>query len=259
MRTPRERLIGLALLSGALGLGIALWVPPVPQWPEYHDFADRRVGWGIPNALDVLSNGFFTLVGLAGLWRIFAARHRLVFLDKRERWPWAVFFLALVLLGPASAAYHLAPDNAGLAWDRLAMTAVLMSWLATHFVERIGLRVGLYALPALLAMGVAAVLYWRMSELAGAGDLRAYGMVHFYPALLVPLLMALLAPRYDRWQDTGVALGLYGAALVAELLDRQVFALTGMLSGHTLKHLLSALAAGWLLYGLRLRKPVNVE
>lgn len=50
-------------------------------------------------------------------------------------------------------------------------------------------------------------------------------------------------------------LGLYGAALVAELFDRQIFAFTGALSGHTLKHVLAALAAGWALRMLMLRHP----
>ena len=70
-----------------------------------------------------------------GLHRLSAVRRGPVFLDLRERWPWLVFFLALVVVGPASAWRHLAPDNAGLAWDRLAISVVFMSWFAAHLAR----------------------------------------------------------------------------------------------------------------------------
>ena len=85
-----------------------------------------------------------------GLHRLSAVRRGPVFLDLRERWPWLVFFLALVVVGTASAWRHLAPDNAGLAWDRAAMSVVFMSWFAAHLAERIGVRFGLNTLPVLL-------------------------------------------------------------------------------------------------------------
>lgn len=255
MSSRRARLTALALLTAVVGTGVALFVPPVPQWPQYHDFADQRAWLGIPNFLNVVSNGLFVLVGVMGLHRLSAARRGPVFLDPRERWPWLVFFLALALLGLASGGYHLAPDNAGLARDRLAMSAVFMSWLAAHLAERIGVRFGLNMLPVLLAAGAAAVLYWSAMEADGAGDLRAYGVVHFYPVALILLLLALFPPRYTRSGDALVVLGLYGAALGAEWLDRPVFELTGALSGHTLKHVLAALAAGWALRMLARRRP----
>jgi predicted membrane channel-forming protein YqfA (hemolysin III family) len=233
------------------------FVPPVPQWPEYHDFADRRAWLGVPNFLDVFSNALFTLTGLAGLHRLLAARRRPVLRDARERWPWLAFFLALVLLGPASACYHLAPDNARLFWDRLAMSAVFMAWLAIQFAERIGARTGVLALPVLLAVGAGAVLYWIMSEAAGTGDLRAYGLAHFYPMLLIPLLLWLFPARYTRAGDVLAVLGLYGLALAVEWLDRPLFDLTGLVSGHTLKHLLATLAAAWALHMLIRRRPLQ--
>lgn len=257
MADPRSGF--LPLLTAAVVVTVAmvfLFVPPVPQWPQYHDFADRRVWLGVPNFLDVATNLPFTLVGLAGVQRLLRARRCSVFCDPRERWPWLAFFLALILLGPASARYHLAPDNAGLFWDRLAMSAVFMAWLAAHLVERIGPRFVLILLPALLTTGAAAVGYWIWTETRGTGDLRAYGLVHFTPVLLIPLLLALFPPRYTRGGDSLLVLGLYLAALAAELLDRQIFAFTGVFSGHTLKHLLAALAAGWTLRMLVRRRFV---
>jgi hypothetical protein len=54
-----------------------------------------------------------------------------------------------------------------------------------------------------------------------------------------------------------LVLVLCAAALAAEWLDRPLFTLTGMLSGHTLKHGLAALAVYWALRMLRWRQPVG--
>jgi hypothetical protein len=57
--------------------------------------------------------------------------------------------------------------------------------------------------------------------------------------------------------DLWVVIALYVAARLAEVFDRAIYALGGMLSGHTLKHLLAALAAVWVLRMIRLRQPVS--
>ncbi|GAO37653.1 hypothetical protein SCT_3089 [Sulfuricella sp. T08] len=252
----RARLFLLALLTGAVAAIIAA-LPPFPQPAAYHDFADQRAFLGLPNFLNVASNGLFVLVSAAGLRWLTAAGGDAAFRDRRERWIYLAFFLGLALTGIASAWYHLDPDNGRLLWDRLAMTIALMSWLAAIIAERIGGAVGLALLPTLLAAGAASVLYWGATEALGAGDLRAYGMVHFYPALLIPLLILLFPPRYTRGGDTLMVLGWYAAALGAELLDRQIFALGGIVSGHSVKHVFAALAACWVLRMLRLRRPCD--
>jgi len=91
--------------------------------------------------------------------------------------------------------------------------------------------------------GPSAALYWAA---AGAGDLRAYGLVQFTPMLLVPLLLWLMPARYTRGGDLLAVLVLYALALALEWLDRPIFGLSGSVSGHTLKHLFTALAG----YGL---------
>lgn len=106
--------------------------------------------------------------------------------------------------------------------------------------------------PWLAAAGPLSVLYWILTEQAGAGDLRFYGLVHFYPMALIPLLLWLFPPRHIRGRDVLVVLALYGAALGAQWLDRQIFSLGGWVSGHTAKHLL---AAWWVWRMLRLRRP----
>ncbi len=257
-RRARHARIGLGLILPTLLVAAAVlaFAPPLPQWSDYHDFADQRSWLGVPHFANVASNALFSLVGAAGLACLFACTRRPVFHDARERWPWAVFFFALVMLGPASAWYHLAPDNAGLFWDRLAMSVLFMAWLAIQIGERLGARVGLAALPLLLCGGLAAVVWWIRSEAAGQGDLRAYGFVHFHSIVLILLLCALFPPRYSRAGEVLVVLALYGAALAAERMDRWIFDLTGLVSGHTLKHLIAAAAAWRALVMLVRRRPL---
>jgi hypothetical protein len=56
----------LALLALAVTVA-ALALPPLPQPPEYHQFADQRTLLGIPNFFNVFSNVAFLLVGAAGV------------------------------------------------------------------------------------------------------------------------------------------------------------------------------------------------
>jgi len=50
-------------------------------------------------------------------------------------------------------------------------------------------------------------------------------------------------------------LAFYAAAKAAEALDATIYAFGHIVSGHTLKHVLAALAAWWLLDTLKLREP----
>ena len=52
-------------------------------------------------------------------------------------------------------------------------------------------------------------------------------------------------------------LGLYGAAKVLESADGLVFRVTGFVSGHTLKHLVAALAGAALIVMLQVREDAT--
>ena len=251
----RRRLLAIALLSIAALLAVAA-LPPIPQPGQYHNFADQRTLLGVPHALNVASNLGFLIVGAVGLRRVWSSGAS--FTDARERWPYAVFFASLVGVGFGSVAYHLAPSHGSLFWDRLPMSLAFMSLLSAVLVERLGPRIGLRLFPWLAAAGPFSVVYWVLSERAGSGDLRLYGLIHFYPMLLIPLLLWLFAPRYTRGGDLLWVLALYATALAAERLDDQVFAAGGWISGHTVKHLLATVAAGWLSRMLRLRSPAPI-
>ncbi len=243
---------GLALLAGA-----AAWLaPPIPQDPAYHRLADAR-GWlGIPNALNVLSNAGFLLVGGLGLAVVLAdGGAGRPFREPGERWPYAVFFGGLLLTGIGSGYYHWDPGNARLAWDRLPLAITLMGLLAATIAERIGVRAGLRLLGPLVAVGAGSVIYWRWTEQHGMGDLRLYALVQFYPIVAVPLMLWRLPPRYTRGGDLLGAAATYAAAKVPELLDGWILSATRVVSGHTLKHLLAALAGYWVVRMLRHRGP----
>lgn len=250
------RSLGLWALFFALTV-VAWLLPAIPQPPAYHRFADASTCFNIPHCADTLSNLLFVLAGAAGLAFLGSRQGRRAFLDRRERLPYALFFLAVALVGCASGYYHLAPDNARLVWDRAAVALALMSWFAAILCERVGIAWGRRLLPVLLLAGVSSAGYWGWSETVGRGDLRAYGLMQFVPFLFVPLLLRLYPPRYGNGYDRVIhaVLGLYLAALLCDLLDRPIAALTGCVSGHTLKHLLAAGAACLVWIGLAQRRP----
>jgi len=243
---------GLAVLAAAA----LLLVAPIPQDPAYHRLADSRAWLGIPNVLDVLSNTGFLLVG--GLGLAFVAdggRGGPAFREQGERWPYAVFFGGLLLTGFGSAYYHWEPGNARLAWDRLPLAITLMGLLAATITERIAVKAGLWLLGPLVAIAAGSVIYWHWTEQHGAGDLRLYALVQFYPIVAVPLMLWWLPPRYTRGGELLAAAATYAAAKVPELLDGWILSATRVVSGHTLKHLLAALAGYWVLRMLRHRRP----
>lgn len=249
--SPSRRTVVFAVFT--LGcLAAALLLPPMPQPLDYHAFVDTRPLWGIPNFMNVTSNLAFVLAGVAGL--VVVARRPAAFQQPVERWPYLVFFLGLALTGLGSAYYHLEPDNESLVWDRLPMTVAFAGLVAAQVVDRIGTRTGLMVLPALLAVGVASVVYWIATERAQAGNVVPYAILQGYTMAAV-LVLALTHPsRYTRGGDIYWVFAAYLAAKVAELLDAGIWQLTdGLVSGHTLKHPFAALA-GIIVCGTLLRR-----
>jgi hypothetical protein len=252
---PHLALIGTAVALNALVFLVPPLDQPLAQPLIYHHFADQRACFGLPNCLDVASNGFFVLSGAWGLVVLFGSSLRPAFIDARERIPYVLFFLAVTLIGLASGYYHLAPDNAGLAWDRAAMALAFMAWLAALIGERIGVKAGLLLLAPLCAAGLGAVFYWSASEMQGVGDLRPWLLVQLMPIVLVPLLLWLYPPRYSHGRDMLGIVAIYLVALLLDIGDRTVFALTdGLVGGHALKHVVAALAAWRVAHHLRRRR-----
>ena len=95
----------------------------------------------------------------------------------------------------------------------------------------------------LALLAIYSVAWWYFTEQAGDGDLRPYLMFQVLPMVLIPLWQWLYqAPTADRL-SFGTALLLYAVAKVTELHDHEIAEATGLLTGHTIKHLLATAAA----------------
>ena len=230
-----------------LAVAAALLIPAMPQPVAYHDFADHRDMFGIHNFLDVASNGAFLVVGVYGL--VVALGRRAQFEFTLERWPYVIFFVGVTLTAAGSAYYHLAPDNETLFWDRLPMTIAFMGLVCSQIVDRISVRAGLALLIPMLMLGAASVIYWRVTERAGVGNVVPYGVLQGYSVVIL-LLMAVLKPsRYTRGKMLYWVFGWYVLSKVLETYDAKVFEWDHLVSGHTLKHLAAAAAgvAVWMM------------
>lgn len=238
--------IGLLVLLTVLAVGgVYLFVAPIPQDLLYHDFADRRLILGIPRFGDVISNAPFTLVGILGLGALYRGWFGVPLQDPATRMPFAVFFIGVLLVGPASGWYHANPNNETLVLDRIFLTVAFMGLVAAILADRVhhdwSVRWGLLLL---VVAGAGSVAAWSIGEARGAGDLRAYFLVQFLPLVLVPIILWLF-PEGQRVKSGHIALALlvYVFAKITEVLDHEIFELlAGTISGHSIKHLLAALS-----------------
>lgn len=234
--------------------------PPVAQDPDFHNFADRVRFLNIPNFANVISNLVFVVVGIMGLGVLkeTAGRERNFYMPQELLF----FFLAFtgtVLTGVGSAVYHWAPSNTTLLYDRLPMTIVFMSLFALILSDRLGIKTGLAALGPLVFVGMGSVLYWDHTEIMGRGDLRPYALVQFLPIALIPLLFVLFPPHYTRSEYFLYLVGWYLVAKAFEHFDAWIYSGTaGIISGHTLKHLIAGTTLFFLILYLRERRPLKV-
>jgi hypothetical protein len=222
-------LIGLAAVT-ALALHGS-----IPQPPSYHDFADKRALWGIPNFLDVMSNAAFVLVGLWGLYA--SSVNNTITMVTGNRVGYTVFFAAVALVGLGSGYYHLSPSNASLVWDRLPMSIAIMALVAVVIGEFVSARLGAMLLIPLVTIGVLSVVYWHFTETAGQGDLRPYILVQFLPMIVIPVILVSFRSAHKKAGGYWLLLSAYVLAKLCEFLDREIFGVLGVVSGHTLKHL----------------------
>ncbi|HLD13635.1 MAG TPA: hypothetical protein VJB18_02855 [Burkholderiales bacterium] len=233
-----------------LALAILLMVlslPPIAQDPSYHDFADRRGFLGIPNFLDVTTNLAFLAVGIAGIGWCANGRGAV-----GARWSWMACFIGVVLVSAGSGYYHLAPDNGTLVWDRVPMSVGFMGLLVAVLAEHLNLRLEKILLTPAILLGIASVVVWHVAD-----DLRLYAWIQFMPLLVMPAVLLLFDSPYTHRRLLLVALAIYAVAKLAEHYDRAVFAVTGeIISGHSLKHLLAALAL-FVVYGMLRRRTAR--
>ncbi|KAL3350120.1 hypothetical protein AABB24_022900 [Solanum stoloniferum] len=210
--------------------------PAIPQSQEYHNFADQRKFLGIPNALNVVSNFPFLVIGLIGLVLCHHGNYLKLSLQG-ELWGWTCFYIGVAAVAFGSSYYHLKPNDARLVWDRLPMTVAFTSIIGIFIIERIDERKGTVSLIPLILTGVVSIIYWRFFD-----DLRPYAAVQFVPCLAIPLMAILLPPMYTHSTYWLWAAGYYLLAKIEEAADKPIYNWTyHIVSGHTVKHLCAAM------------------
>lgn len=234
----------LALAGAVLLLLVALFAPSLAQPPNAHDFVDQRALWGVPHALDVLSNLPFAIAGWLGLRALRGAA-----VSDAQRACVRLFFAGLIVVAVGSSWYHWMPNDFGLAIDRASMSVAFAGLLGLLVAGLVSDRAGAWTAGALLVLALASVAAWYAT-----GNVLPWAVVQFggMPLLLVA---AWKAPRDGalavRWSLVLLA---YALAKLCESNDALVYAATGeLLSGHSLKHVVAALAAWPVLHALAAR------
>jgi len=188
-----------AVLAIVLFAIVAIFLlQPIPQSEAYHNFADKRALFGIPNFLNVVSNLLFLLVGALGIYHVLCcpavcgacrpaatslssevttSSRGATFIDPRERWPYFAFFVGVAITAFGSAYYHFDPRDSTLLWDRIPMAIGFMALVAATVGERISMKAGMQILVPLMALGAGSVAYWDVTQEGGHGDLRPYVLV----------------------------------------------------------------------------------
>jgi len=246
--TRRERVL---IATFAFLFLTALVAPALPaNAMEILPFADVRPWHGLPHAMDVLSNLPFAVFGAWGLLWLhrFDRLHESV--DAESLVPLAeppgntldcawLFFTGLIVTAVGSAFYHLQPDALRLSADRAGMTVAFAGLVGIAVCDRVSQRAGWAAAWCVLGGGLLAVAVSHET-----GNVLPWGLVQFGGMALV-LALSLVRPVDGA---IGVRLGwviaLYALAKGAELADLALYEATGrFISGHSLKHLVAAMAA----------------
>lgn len=223
---------------------------PIPQDPSYHAFADARTLFGVPHFWNVVSNLPFVVAGLAGLYTL---RVRPPGVLPELRTAYAALFVGSMLVGVGSGAYHLAPSNETLVWDRMPMTLGFMAFVAILIGEHVSPAFARRALLPLVLLGAGAVAWWARTD-----DLRPYALVQFAPVLLLPVLLLRHPSRLDTIAPLWLVLASYVVAKLLEHWDDALLAALGF-SGHPLKHLAASVAIFAMVYAMRRRVRVPVD
>jgi hypothetical protein len=230
----------IVLLSVFLVTAITMmFLDPIAQDLAYHKFSDVRAFFDIPYFMDVMSNMPFVVLGVLGF---------LVVGKAYKNKPMAfflmtfTFFVGVFLTGIGSAFYHYAPNNFSLIFDRLPMTLVFTPFFATIIYDYVDRRAGAIIFYGLLLLGIYSILYWYYTEVMGAGDLRLYAFVQYFPVVAVPLILIFYKNSKLYTRQIIYAFGAYTIAKLCENFDTEIFEALQLVSGHTIKHLFSALA-----------------
>lgn len=256
-RRERGLLFTFALLTAIACLGPVL---PEAEVAIASVFADQRELMGLPNAMDVLSNLPFVVIGLMGLYRLnrIDREHQ----QALARFPLAppandppdntldcawLFFAGLIATAAGSAFFHLLPEGPRLAADRAGMAVAFSGLIGLAVCERVSQRAGWPAAWFVLTAGLLSAEIFQES-----GNVMPWALVQFGGMALVLTLSRATPMRGAVGLKLGWVIFFYALAKVFELSDGAIYeASHHMVSGHTLKHLTASLAGLPVLLALR--------
>lgn len=233
----KEKMGFLCLMSVMLLMGLLGQYFGVFQLSEhYHNFADERGIFGLSRFMDTFSNVAFLYVGFIFIKEILLQ-------DKRDK------NLILVAMGTflvcfGSGYYHLSPDNHRLLWDRLPMAMVFSGILmySVQYVNLVNEKYKNYWTIGYFVFSIISVLVWYIGSLQNESWLGLYVVVQF-GGMLGLTYVALFGKNKEMTQRIIGVLIWYICAKLCEHYDQIIFEITKeFISGHTIKHLLSAIA-----------------
>lgn len=232
---------------------VAIAYGSVSQPQDYHDFADDREFLGMPNALDVMSNLAIIYPGLVGLSFVHERRNKSQ-ISEDETSIQITLFSGMILTFAGSVWFHLEPNDSTMLWDRLGMSVVIGSCISLliHDMWDRSLAAKIH-LPIVIA-SIVSVLWWPVFD-----DLRIYFIVKHHPFILFPIFLFYGNLIYDKVSGYYWGLSMFILATLFEFADQQIFEITGIVSGHTLKHLAAGLGLWFLMVMIRDRRLVAIE
>ena len=217
----------------------------IEQYQSYHNFADSRTFFAVPNFFDVSSNLLFAVVGMIGT--LFAYKR----VRREAYYSWITMFAGVTLVSFGSGYYHWNPNDAALVWDRMPMMIGFMGLFSAVLTEFVNPKLERVMLVPAVVIGVLSVIYWHYTD-----DLRFYIWLQTVTFLAITAVLFLYEGRFTLNRYLLYAFGLFMLSKFTELNDRELYSVNnGLLSGHTLKHILSALAVFYLYLMLKRREP----
>jgi len=185
----KKEKIGSSLLIsfGVVALLTMFFIDPIVQDDQYHHFSDVTTVFGIPNFWNVISNFPFVIVGVMGL--------RKFIFSGREKLPYGLLFLGVLLTGIGSSYYHIYPNSQSLICDRIPMTIVFMTFFSIIIGEFVSERLGRLFLIPLILIGLSSIAYWVFGS---DHDLRLYVLVQFYPIIAIAIILIFFKSKYSK-------------------------------------------------------------
>eukprot|EP00658_Telonema_sp_P-2_P061205 TRINITY_DN49941_c0_g1_i1.p1 TRINITY_DN49941_c0_g1~~TRINITY_DN49941_c0_g1_i1.p1 ORF type:complete len:394 (-),score=92.92 TRINITY_DN49941_c0_g1_i1:257-1438(-) len=245
-------LAGFAVATAVTILAIAASPAIIMLGAGDHRYADDRCWLGgccgvgrVRNTSDVISNFPFLWVGVETLAAlsthcehgvpVLGAEGGRVQMTQAEVYGWTAVALGWCAVCFGSSLYHIVLDDQTLAADRAPIAIIVLGFTCIAIEERL-CSLHPSTVVCLLALGMASVGFWYIT-----GSAKPYYTTQYFGFALTGVLVISRPAAYtlDLYWGFGV-LG-YVVAKILEEVDEPVYRATGRLvSGHTLKHLVTA-------------------